>query len=79
MHDENKGFESIHLEIDPVVVRAEPQGLDGQAGMGLEPGTAPGETSEWGWESPGPPTPGEECVSAPHLLGGAWAPAMFVL
>ena len=25
---------------DPVVVRAEPQGLDGQAGVGLEPGTA---------------------------------------
>lgn len=25
-----------------MVVRAEPQGLDGQAGVGLEPGTAPG-------------------------------------
>lgn len=36
-----------------MVVRAEPQGLDRQAGVGLEPGTAPGETPERGWDHSG--------------------------
>lgn len=45
---------ALLLPGDPVVVRAEPQGLDRQAGVGLEPGTTPGETPSWAGRFPTP-------------------------
>lgn len=61
-----------------MVVRAEPQGLDGQAGVGLEPGTAPGETSGAGLGESCPCTPwGGMCL--PLISSEGYGPQLFVI